>query len=328
MGKKSATIFAAMTFFLLGLYRTEAQQSPRKFTVGILIGQSGPAETQSIQGLRDGLKELGYKEGEGIVFDIKDAKGDRAALKPGATELVSKKAEVIFTAGTRATLTAMAATRDIPIVFRHPADPVKLGFVKSMKRPGGNVTGVAALAAQATERRLEILKEVLPKLTRVHIFYDSNNPFSRENFAAAKKAAANVRLEVAEHGIKTMEELKSTLSLIQKRDEDAIFHVPDDLVESQPDALFDLVRQKGLPTMFDGADWAIKGSMLSYGANYYQMGRQAASLIDKILKGKKPRDLPVEQAKKFDLLINFRMANAIGVNIPPDMLKKADKVIR
>lgn len=331
MAKKIIPLSVLTGLFLLSLTApagAAAKQATEKPRIAILIAQSGPSETQSIRGLRDGLKELGYTEGKSAVIETNDLKGDRAALKSAATELVRKKVDVIFTTGTRATLAAMAATKEIPIIFRHSADPVALKFVKSMKRPGGNVTGVTALSLQTTEKRLEIFKEIIPDLQRVLIFYDSNNPFSRENYAFTKKAAAKMRLQVAEHQVKTPEELKSALNQLQKMDGDAIFHVSDDLIESQADLVFDMARQKGLPTMFEGADWAAKGSMLSYGANYYQMGRQAAALVDKILKGERPKGLPVEQAQKYDLLINLRMANALGINLTPEMLKKADKVIR
>ena len=299
-----------------------------KLKVGVLIAQSGPSETQTVRGLRDGLKELGYKERDNIVIELKDLKGERAALQPAATELVNKKVDLIFTIGTRATQAAMAATREIPIVFRHSADPIAIGLVKNVKQPGGNVTGVAAFSPEMTGKRLELLKEIVPNLKRVHILYDSNNPFSKTSFAAAKKEATRFGLDVVEHAVKTVDELKSVVGALQKMDSDAIFQVSDDLVESQADTIFEAARQLSLPTMFDGADWAPKGSMASYGANYYRMGRQVAAMIDKILKGAAPKNLPVERAEKYDLLINLRMANAIGLTIPPAALKKADKVVR
>lgn len=328
MGKKILTGLVATVILLGGAIGMAAEPAPRKPRIALLIAEVGPAESQTVKGLRDGLKELGYREGENILIETKDLKGDRAALKPAAEELVGKKVDLIFTTGTRATQAAIAATKQIPIVFRHPGDPVALGFVKSLKHPGGNVTGVAALSAQTTERRLEILKEIVPNLRRVHIFYDSNDPYAKANFAAAKKYAAKLRLEVAEHSVKSLAELKASLGALQKGDGDAIFHFSDDLVESQADLVFDTARQKGLPTMFEGAEWAPKGSMISYGVNYTQMGRQAAALVDKILKGEKPKGLPVERASKYDLLINLRMVNAIGLTVPPETLKKADKVIR
>lgn len=319
---------AAAVILLFGVETPAAEKAPRPWKIAVLIGESGPSEDQTIKGFREGLKKLGYTERKNVVIEINDLKGDRGALKSTAADLVKKKVDLIFTSGTRTTQAAMEATRDIPIVFQHPADPVKLGFMKSMNQPGGNVTGVAAFSSETTEKRLEILKDFVPKVRRVHIFYDSNNPFAKENFEDAKKLAAKMGLDVAEHSVKTPDEMKSGLNGLQKHAGDAIFEVSDDLVESQAELIFDTARQKALPTIFEGADWAIKGAMLSYGANYQQMGRQAAALADKIFRGQHPKTLPAERAAKYDLLVNLRMANAIGLAIAPETLKKADKVIR
>ncbi len=290
--------------------------------------QSGPSEDQTTRGLRAGLKELGYVERKSVVVELVDLKGKAASLDAAAAELARKGVDLIFTSGTRATRASMAATQKIPIVFRHPADPVAMGFVKSLQRPGGNVTGVSAFSGGTVEKRFEILKEFAPRVRRAHIFYDPNNAFARENFAVAKQAAARQGVEALEHAVKTSDELKTALGGLTKTDEEAIFEVSDDLVESQAELLFDAARQNGMPSMFEGADWAIKGSLLSYGANYYQMGRQSARLIDRIFRGEKPGNVAVERAAKYDLLVNLRMAKSIGLAIPPETLKKADKVIR
>jgi putative ABC transport system substrate-binding protein len=327
MSHKIRALFAAAIIFLISATAPAAEKA-RPWKIAVLIAQSGPSEDQTIRGLRDGLKALGYKEGRNVVIEINDLKGDRSALKAAAARLAAKKVDLIFTTGTRATQAAMEATKEIPIVFRHPADPVALGFVKSMNQPGGNVTGVAAFSNQTTEKRLEILKDIVPNVRRAHIFYDSNNAFARENFATAKKLSAKLDLEIAEHSVKSPEELKTALNALQNSDGDAIFEVSDDLVESQAELIFDAARQKALPTIFEGADWAVKGAMISYGANYPLMGRQAAGLVNKIFRGQKPGTLPAERAVKYDLVINLRMANAIGFTIAPAALKKADKVIR
>jgi putative ABC transport system substrate-binding protein len=187
---------------------------------------------------------------------------------------------------------------------------------------------VAALSLQMSDKRMEILKQLVPKVRRVNVFYDSNNSYSRENFLIAKKAAEKLGLKVAESPVKSTEELKKSINAMQNREDEAFFHVPDDLIESQADFIFEAARQKGWPTMFSEESWVAQGGLAGYGPNYYQMGRQAARLIDKILKGAKPKDLPVEKASKFDLVINLRTANAIGLSIPPAILKKADRVIR
>jgi ABC-type uncharacterized transport system substrate-binding protein len=325
---KCAVILSAMALHLVGASAINAGEASRLPRIGVLIPESGRSETQSVKGLRDGLKELGYKERENILVEMRDAKGDRAALKPMANELVSKKVDLIFTTGTRATGEAMAATNEIPIVFRHPGNPQTMGLVKSNNRPGGNVTGVAGYGLEMTGKRLETLQQIVPGVRRVHIFYDLNDKFSRDNFALAKKSAEKLGLEVVEHGTKSAEELKTSLDNLQNGAGDALFQIPDNLVDSEPDFIFRIARQKKLPTMYNEEVWAIKGALGAYGPSNYQMGRQAAGLIDKILKGQKPENLPVEAARKFDLVINFRTANAIGLTIPPDMLKKADRVIR
>ncbi len=197
-----------------------------------------------------------------------------------------------------------------------------------MTHPEGNVTGVAGLALQRTEKRLEVLREVYPAVQRVLIFYDANDEFSRENFLFAEKTALKLGLKVSARPIKTSEEFKVSLGRLEKKEGDAIFHVPDNLVEGQADFLFEAARQKRLPTMFHEERWAIKGAMAAYGPSYQDMGREAARLVDRILKGQKPQDLPIVPANKFDLTINYRTANFINLIPSRDVLKRADKVIR
>ena len=320
------TRLVVMSLFLL--VPTAAQSQLRVARVGVLIPEMDRPQSQSIKGLKETLKQLGFEERKHIIFEIRDAKGDRAGLEPAAKELVAHKTEVIFTTGTRATRVAKAATRDLPIVFIHPGDPIRLGLAKSLAGSEANLTGVGAFASQTTEKRLAILKEILPGLRQIHVFFDSNDPFGRENFEIAKAAAAKLRLEVVEHGVKSADELKSSVAGLEHAKNEAIFHMPDDLVESEADFIFATVRKKKLPTMFNEDFWAIKGAMAAYGPNYYEIGRQAARLVEAILKGRKPEALPIQRASKFDLTLNYRTANFIGVNLSQEMLKKADLVIR
>jgi putative tryptophan/tyrosine transport system substrate-binding protein len=305
-----------------------AQAQPRIPRLGILIPDMGRSQSQAIKGLRDELKQLGHQERKTIFLEIRNAKGDRSALQPAADELVKQKTDVIVTTGTRATQVVKSATTDLPIVFIHPADPIALGFLKSLERPEANLTGVAAFALQTTEKRLQLLKEIIPGLEQVHIFYDMNDQYSRENFEFAKKAAAKSGLKIVEHGVKSVEELKATVSGLHTGNREAIFHVPDDLVESQADFIFDTARQKKLPTMYNEESWVIKGALAAYGPNYYEMGHKAAHMVDAILKGQKPRALPVEHAAKYDLTLNYRTVNFLGVSLSQDILKRADRVIR
>ena len=317
--------FATLLFLVVPIAAPAQPKIPR---VGVLIPVLDRPQSQSIKGLKEMLKQLGFEERKHVIFEIRDAKGDRAGLEPAAKELVAKKTEVIFTTGTRATRVAKAATRDLPIVFIHPGDPIRLGLVKSPGESGANLTGVGAFASQTTEKRMGILKDLLPGLRQIHVFFDSNDPFGRENFEMAKVAAQKLRLEVVDHGVKSADELKASVGQLESAKNEAIFHMPDDLVESEADFIFDAVRKKKLPTMFNEDFWAIKGAMAAYGPNYYEMGRQAARLVEAILKGRKPETLPIQRASKFDLTLNYRTANFIGVNLSQEMIKKADRVIR
>ncbi|HEY7165141.1 MAG TPA: ABC transporter substrate-binding protein [Candidatus Binatia bacterium] len=320
--------FAGIVFLLITGIISVANAAQRIARIGLLVPENGPAELQTLKGLKDRLKELGYVEGDNLVLELKEMRGDRSGLKADANDLVQKKVNVIFTMGTRATNVARTATKDIPIVFRHPADPVAVGFVKNLKHPESNVTGVAAFSTDMNSKRIEILKTVVPNLRRIHVFYDSNNRYSPDNFLAVERAAPKLQVEVVDHPVKTVTELAKSLDKLQVRDGDAILQVSDDLFESQADNVFDAAKKLKLPTMFDDESWAAKGSLLTYGANYTQMGRQAAEIIVKLLNRAKPKEVPVVAANKFDLVVNLRTANAIGVSVPADVLKRADKVIR
>jgi putative ABC transport system substrate-binding protein len=328
MTNKPAKLLLVLTLFFMGLSGSEAQSDLKTPRIGILIREADQSDSDSISGLRAGLKELGYQEGKNILMEVHNAKGARGALDSAAIELARNKTDLIFTVGSSATTAAMAATREIPIVFRHLLDPVAVGHVKSMARPGGNVTGVTGLSVQQAETRLKIFKEIVPTLRRVHIFYDTYNPISRGHFALAEVAATRLGLHVAKYPISNDKDLKDSINRLEKREGDAIYHVSDVLVESESQFIFKVARQKKLPTMFGESAWATRGSLGGYGPNYFEMGRQAASLVDKILKGAKPENLPVERAKKFDLFINLRTASIIGIRVPPGVLSRADNVIR
>ncbi len=328
MTNNIAKYILVLTLSFMGLSGNEAQGDSQTPRIGILIRIAEQSDSQSISGLRAGLKELGYRDGKNILIEVHNARGERGVLKSAAIELVKNKTDLIFTTGSSATLAAMAATTEIPIVFRHPLDPVVLGFVKSMELPGGNVTGVAGLSVQQAKTRLEILKEIVPTLRRVHILYDIYNPISRGHFAIAEVAATHLGIHVVGHPIKNEEELKDSINRFKKRESDAIYHVSDVLVQSQADFIFRVARQKKLPTMFGRSVWAARGSLAGYGPNNFEMGRQAASIVDKILKGARPENLPIERAKKFELFINLRTASLLGITVPPAVLSRADKVIR
>lgn len=315
------TVAALPVFFLTADARAQTR-------LGILVPELGRGQSQAIKGLSEELKRLGYQEKKNLFFETRNVKGNRAALQPAADELLGRKVSAIFTTGTSATRAAMAATSDVPIVFVYPGDPTLAGLTKSSSDRARNLTGVAAYANQTTEKRLALFKEIYPELRKVVIFYDANNSFSREQFGIVERSAKNLNCQVAGFGIKSTDELKTTFSGMRVENGTAIFQVADDLVESESDFVFEMARKKKLPTMFNEESWAVEGAMAAYGPNYREMGRLAARRIDKILKGEKPETLPIERATKFDLTLNYRVASFIGFKLSPEILKKADKVIR
>jgi len=321
---------SALPAFVLLFFLTAgaAAQTPPKARVGVLLPALGRAQSQSLKGVNEELKRLGYIDRKNLVFETRNAKGDRSALRSAADDLVKRKVEVIFTTGTRATLAAASASADIPIVFVHPGDPAAAGLVKSLTEPPRKLTGIAGFGVDKTERRLVLLRELIPELGEVHIFFDSNNKFSRDNFAIALVAAKELGLSVVEHGVKSADELKTTLSSLQTAPGAALFHVPDDLVEGEAEFIFTTARRKKLPSMFNEESWAIQGATAAYGPSYLDMGRRSGAMIGRILKNPKQPLPAIERADKFEFIVNYRVANFMGMKITPAVLKKADKVIR
>jgi putative ABC transport system substrate-binding protein len=303
-------------------------QAPAPARIGILVQELGRSQSQTIKGMSEELKRLGYRERKNLFFETRNVKGNRAALEPAAAELVGKNVSVVFTTGTSATRAAMAATKDIPVVFVHPGDPSDAGIIKSGEEQAKNLTGVAAYAAQTMERRLALFKEIMPPLHTIVVFYDVNNSLSRDSFKRAESAAKKIGMQTVGYGVKSADELKTTLAGLSAEKGVAIFHVADELVESEAEFLFATARAKKLATMFNEESWVIAGALAAYGPSYIEMGRQAARLVDRILKGERPHTLPLERASKFDLTLNFRTANAIGLRLPEAMLKQAERVIR
>jgi putative ABC transport system substrate-binding protein len=316
-------------FILLTLFSaTSAQAQSRAPRIGIVVLELGRAQSQAIKGASLEIKRLGYTERKDFYFEIRNAKGDRNALQGGIKELVAKNVQVIFSIGTRATTAAATTTREIPVVIVHPGDPVAAGLVKSAADTTRNVTGVAAYAADTTEKRLVLFKEIIPTLTTIHVFFDANSSTAGERVTATESSAKKIGLRFVGHGVKSSDELRTTLSNLYGEAGAGIFQFSDDLVESEAEFIFTTARQKKFPTMFNEESWAIAGATAAYGPSYLEMGRQAARIIDQILKGRTPATIPIVRSDKFDLTINYRGANYIGLQLPPAILKKADRVIR
>ena len=311
---------------LAGLVTAHAgAQSSRLIKIGALNESWGP--TPSVLGLRDGLEALGYKENEHFVLGVRFTQGNPAELPAAARDLVQKGVDVIVTSdGDNASKAAQMATRQIPIVFIGSSDPVAAGLVHSLARPGGNITGVADLDAEVGPKRLQIFRELVPGLKRVLFVYDGTNAYVREGLNAYRDAARQLGLTLIEKPVKTEDEARAAFATVRKRDVDGIF-APRHLSLNIPGFALDAGPRLGLPTMFPGPFFVERGGLASYAATQGQSGRQAARLVDRILKGAKPADLPVEQSTKFELTVNFKTARALGLTVSESVRLRADRVI-
>ncbi len=303
----------------------EAEQA-KVYRVGVIL--PGGLYYAVIEGLRDGLRELGLAEGKHFVLEIRDTKGDLKAVEAVARDLEREKVNLIYAVSTSVTIAVKRATADIPIVFNVGTDPVAAGLVESFAKPGGRLTGVHRLTTDLTAKRLEILKEILPKLRRVLTFYDPNNPSARESSKSAREAAQHLRIELVERHVASVEELRAGLGALRVGEADAFFYWPDAMVLSQAQLIIDTARAKRLATMFSERTIVAKGALASYGVNYHEAGRLSAKHVQRVLAGTNPKDLPVENADRLELVLNLRTARELGLTIPRSILHRADKVIQ
>ena len=323
--KKSISAVVLATLLLAAAPSTAAQQ-PKVYRVGVIT--SGGLFYQIIDGLRVGLRKLGFEEGKQFILTIRDTKGDAKVAEEAARNFEQEKVDLIYTTQTSVTIPAKRATADIPIVFCAGADPVDLGLVESFAKPGGRLTGVYSRVTDLTAKRLEILKEIVPKLRRVVTFYDPRNPVAIESAKMAREEAARLRVELVERHVASVEEFQAGVRALRAGEVGAYFAVSDPMVSNQSQLIIDTARVKRLPTMFTNQSSVIKGGLASYSVSYHEVGRVSAKYVQRILAGVKPQDLPVEGVDKIDLVINLKTAKEIGLTVPPNVLVRAQKVIR
>ena len=304
---------------------SEAQQR-RPIKIGALTESWGP--TPAIVGLRDGLQELGYRENQDFAIGVRFVQGNLAELPEAARALARQGVDLIVTSGgEHSTRAAQQATTRIPIVFLEGSDPVGAGFVKSLARPGGNTTGVADLGLELVPKGLEIFRALVPGLKRVLLVYDATDDDAVSRLQVYRDAAQRLGLTLVERPVRTEDEARSAISAIRKSEVDGIFS-PRLLSQNIPGLILEIAPKRGIPTMFETPFYVERTGLASYGADKYALGRQAARLVDKILKGARPADIPVEQATKFELAINLKAAKALGITIPHSMLLRADRLIQ
>jgi putative ABC transport system substrate-binding protein len=304
-----------------------AQQQGKISRVGFM-GNSTPALEANLVGpFRDGLRELGYQEGRNIIIEYRWAEGNYQRFPALVAELLAVPVDVIVTAGTPATLAVKKATSTVPLVMIAVGDPVGSGIVPSLAHPGANITGLSSIAPDLEGKRLELLREVVPKLSRVALFLNPLNDFHsvsvRQAFAAAQ--ALGIKLQALE--VRTLEELDGAFARIVREKPDALLILADRVFLHNRKRMMDFAAEHRLPSVNAYREVVEAGGLMSYGPSYEDMHRRAADYVDKILKGAKPGDLPVEQPTKFTLILNLKSAKALGVEVPPMLLARADEVI-
>ena len=328
MTTRRAFIGTLAVFLLAAPFTAEAQAPAKIPRIGFL-GTGAPAETAPrLEDLRQGLRELGYVEGNTIAIEYRFAEGQPERLPALAADLVRLKVDVIVTGAPPAHLAAKQATSTIPIVFAVTADPVAEGLVASLARPGGNVTGLASIASELVGKQLALLKEVVPKVSRVAVLQNPSNhahPFALQEAEGAARALG-VELHIVP--AQTPAEIDAAFATMRSQRVGGVLVLRDPLTFAQRTQIATLAAKSRLPAVYGLREQAEAGGLMAYGANNSQMFRRAATYVDRILKGAKPADLPVEQPTKFELVINLKTAKALGLTIPQSLLQRADEVIQ
>jgi putative ABC transport system substrate-binding protein len=305
-----------------------AQQPTKIPRIGYLSGTSFSVNSARIEAFRQGLRELGYVEGKNFVIEYRYAEGKPGRLSELASELVSLKVDVIVTAGPAVTRPAKEATSTIPIVMGYDNDPVGNEFVASLARPGGNITGLSSLAPEISGKQLELLKEIVPRLSRVAVLGQSTYPGNAQSLRETKLAASAFGVKLQNLDIQDSKDIENAFREAGKGRAGAVLLLANPVVFSQRTQVVDLAAKSRLPAMYWSSEFVEGGGLMTYSVSVTDLFRRAATYVDKILKGAKPTDLPVEQPKKFDFLINLKTAKQIGLTIPPNVLARADKVMR
>ena len=326
MKKKITTLTLGALLFALCL-SAEAQQK-KNARIGFLGATSPSVEAARIDAFRQGLRELGYVEGKNIVIEWRWAEGKAERLPGLAAELVRLNVDVIVTGGSTSTDAAKRVTTTIPIVMTQVNDPVGSGVVASLARPGGNLTGLATLVPEISGKRLEILKEIIPRLSRVVILGDATAPGNAQSLTETEVAARALKIHVQYVDVVAPKHIDKALREAAKERADAVLVLAAPVLISHRKNITDLTAKHRLPAIYPQREYVEDGGLMSYGVSIVDLYRRAATYVDKILKGRKPADLPVQQPTKFEFVINLKTAKQIGLTIPPTVLVRADRVIK
>jgi putative tryptophan/tyrosine transport system substrate-binding protein len=316
-----------LTLFMGSVARAEqAAKIPR---IGYLTGTFLSANAARTDAFKKGLRELGYAEGKDIVIEWRSAEGQPERLPALAAELVRLKVDIIVTGGPTPTRAAKKSTATIPIVMTQDSDPVASGFVASLARPGGNITGLSTLTPELSGKQVDLLKEILPKLSRVAVFGTSNRPGNAQSLKEVELSAGTAGVKLQYLDVLSPKDIEPAFRAAGKERADAVLMmVAGGVASAHRSEIVELAVKSRLPAIYDRVEFVEAGGLMTYTESSTDLFRRAATYVDKILKGAKPAELPVEQPTKFELIINLKATNPIGLTIPPSVLARADKVIR
>jgi putative ABC transport system substrate-binding protein len=319
-------VLSAILFAIGG--SPEAQQSASIPRIGILSTSSGSVFSARVEAFRQRLRELGYVEGKNIVIEYRYADGKPERLPDLAAELVRLKVDVIVTVSPNATLAAKKASGTTPIVFASANDPVETGLVSSLARPGGNITGLSLMVPDLDGKRLELLKEAFPKVARVAFLWEPDGTRGNLALTVMEAAAKALGVKLLSLEVRSLDDFEGAFARAKKERAQALITTTGGLINTQQRRVLDFAAKNRLPAIYHYNEFVEAGGLMSYGPDNTDLWRRAAVYVDKILKGAKPADLPVQQATKFEFIINLKAAKQIGLTIPPNMLERADKVIK
>ena len=305
----------------------DAQQPAAPRHIGVVLVIFSP-ETREAQAFRQGLRDAGYSEGRDVVIEWRYAKGDYDRVSELVADLVQRKVDVIVVESTVAAQAVKRTTSTIPIVMAVVSDPVGSGLITSLAHPGGNVTGLSTMSIEHSAKRLQLLKETIPRLTRVAVLWNPATPYHPKVIEELKAAASSLWVELSLVGARVPEEIDPAFSAVSRAHAQALYVIEGGFFFAHRTTLLNLASKARLPAIYGEREYVDEGGLMSYGANFGDLWRRSAGYVDRILKGAKPSDLPVEQPTKFELVVNLKTAKALGITIPESILLRADEVIR
>jgi putative tryptophan/tyrosine transport system substrate-binding protein len=307
---------------------TEAQPARKVFQIGFLFPGTSAFAAVRLEPFRQRLRELGYIEGQHYVLESRAAEGQPDRLPALAADLIRLPVDVVVVAATGAAKAAKNATGTTPIVMVDPGDPVSAGLVASLAQPGGNMTGLSSVTPDLVAKNLQLLKDAVPELPRVAFLWNVATSTGAQAFQEMQKATQRLGIQLHSVEVRGTDDFETAFAAMRRAQPMALLVFPDPLTFSHRGAIVDFAAKQGLPAMFGAREFVESGGLMAYGPSFPDMFRRAATYVDKILKGTKPADLPVEQPMKFELIINLKTAKALGLTIPPTLLFQADEVIQ